>query len=188
MSIVANCSCGERYDLKDEFACQLVQCPKCGRQFQAGTANPLLLGDPAFDRDKFLLRQKHLSLSEKYFVWDEQGNTLLYILRPAHLLRQLIAAFGGALAAILVLSVGLMAGIAIGENGNSTLEVITILVTLVGAGLAAMLAGCISAISGSAAYSWYGSPTRCSPGSSRLSLTTGPILAARSAARRRRSP
>ena len=48
--------------------------------------------DPVFMRRRFLLRQKHLSLSEKYYVWDEGGQVLLFIERPAHLLRTLLAA------------------------------------------------------------------------------------------------
>ncbi|HEX7899190.1 MAG TPA: hypothetical protein VF950_15600 [Planctomycetota bacterium] len=48
--------------------------------------------DPVFMRSKFLLRQKHLSLSEKYYVWDEGGQALLFIERPAMILRSLLAA------------------------------------------------------------------------------------------------
>ena len=56
--------------------------------------------DPAFDRDKFLLRQKFLAISEKYDVWDEEGNSILYIERPAHFLRNLGAVFAGLLAGV----------------------------------------------------------------------------------------
>src|SRR5262249_39809334 len=41
-----------------------------------------------FDRNVFLLRQK-IGISEKYDVTDEGGNKLLYVVRPAHALRQL---------------------------------------------------------------------------------------------------
>ncbi len=38
-------------------------------------------GYPAFDQDKFLLRQKYFTISPKYYVWDEEGNTLLFVRR-----------------------------------------------------------------------------------------------------------
>jgi uncharacterized protein YxjI len=53
-------------------------------------------GDPAFDRDTFLLRQQLLKISEKYDVCDEQGNKIVFVERPAHLLRNLGAVLVGA--------------------------------------------------------------------------------------------
>lgn len=58
--------------------------------------------DPVFDRDKFLLRQKFLAISEKYDVWDEEGNSILYIERPAHFLRNLGAVLAGLVAGVAV--------------------------------------------------------------------------------------
>lgn len=58
--------------------------------------------DPAFARDKFLLKQKHFSFSEKYYVWDEQGEVILFIERPSHLLQNLGAAGAGIIAALFV--------------------------------------------------------------------------------------
>lgn len=54
--------------------------------------------DGAFDRDKFLLRQRALTVNQKYQVWDEQGQPILFIERPAHFLQNLGAALGGLLA------------------------------------------------------------------------------------------
>lgn len=65
-------------------------------------AQPAAALDPAFRRDKFLLRQKHLSISEKYTVWDEAGRAILFIERPAHLLRNLGALVAGIAAGVLV--------------------------------------------------------------------------------------
>jgi uncharacterized protein YxjI len=67
------------------------------RGARAGAA-PL---DPAFDRTRFLLRQKALTVHEKYDVWDENGQPILYVERPAHFWRN-----GGALLA------GVAAGLA----------------------------------------------------------------------------
>lgn len=53
------------------------------------------LADPIFGRDKFLLNQKHLSISEKYYVWDDQGNQILFVERPSHIFRNLLALIAG---------------------------------------------------------------------------------------------
>lgn len=90
MSVRVECRCGEVYELRDEYAGQLVACPRCGTESLAG--GPVApQADPAFDRDKFLLRQKHLAISEKYYVWDESGEVILYLERPRHLARNLAA-------------------------------------------------------------------------------------------------
>lgn len=91
MPVLVTCECGTSYDLKDEFAGKLVKCPNCGRPARApsvATASPGQ-ADPVFDRDIFLLRQQLLKISEKYDVGDEQGNKIVFVERPAHLLRNL---------------------------------------------------------------------------------------------------
>lgn len=54
---------------------------------------------PVFRRDRFLLRQKHLAISEKYYVNDEEGNPIMFVQRPARLARNLLAIFGALFAA-----------------------------------------------------------------------------------------
>ena len=66
-----------------------------------------------FSRDIFLLRQKQIAISEKYAVLSEDGTPLLFVERPAHLLRNLLALFAGVAAGIavfafFVLTFGLM--------------------------------------------------------------------------------
>src|SRR5688500_973811 len=97
MAVTAACGCGQTYELRDEFAGKLMQCPSCGGQVRAGAGPglPPILGDPAFARDRFLLRQKHFAISEKYFVWDDQGQTIMFVVRPAHLLRNFFAVVAG---------------------------------------------------------------------------------------------
>ncbi len=106
MNIQATCACGATYQLKDEYAGRLVVCPRCGQSCRAGVPPGIPAGatggDPAFARDQFLLRQKHLSVSEKYYVGDEQGRSILFVERPAHLLRNLAAIVGGILAALVL--------------------------------------------------------------------------------------
>jgi uncharacterized protein YxjI len=103
MSVRLTCQCGTSYELKDEFAGRLVKCSQCGRETRVpGAAVPAQAqADPVFDRDIFLLRQKMLRISEKYDVADEQGNNIVYVERPAHLLRNL----GAVIAAMTVLMV-----------------------------------------------------------------------------------
>ena len=48
---------------------------------------------PALDRDRFLLRQKLITLSEKYVVCDDEQRPILYVERPAHFWRNLGAIF-----------------------------------------------------------------------------------------------
>lgn len=101
--IEVHCDCGATYALKDELQGKKVKCPDCGAVSVAGAG----AGAPDFDegldrafrRDKFLLRQKHLALGEKYFVWDEAGGTLLFVERPAHVLQNLGALLAGFVAA-----------------------------------------------------------------------------------------
>lgn len=52
--------------------------------------------DAAFDRDRFLLRQK-IAMRHVYQVWDEYDQPLLYIERPLHVMRNLFGFMGAAL-------------------------------------------------------------------------------------------
>jgi uncharacterized protein YxjI len=103
MAIPVACRCGRSFSLKDELAGREVRCPQCGETFRVGApaARPRPQADATFDRDRFLLRQKHLAISEKYVVWDDEGHPILYIERPAHLLRNLLGCLAAFAAAIL---------------------------------------------------------------------------------------
>jgi len=46
---------------------------------------------------KFLVAQKHMSISQKYTVWDEHENAVLYVERPSHVARTLLALSAAAL-------------------------------------------------------------------------------------------
>src|SRR5260221_14757071 len=103
VAVRVTCRCGTSYELKDEFAGRLVKCPQCGRENRVPGVVPAAAvkpqADPVFDRDVFLLRQQLLRISEKYDVADEQGTKIVFVERPAHLLRNLgalLAAFAAA--------------------------------------------------------------------------------------------
>jgi len=108
MAIPVTCRCGRSYNLKDEFAGTVVQCPHCTGRIEVPAPVRVAAApqaDPAFDRDVFLLRQKHLAINEKYVVWDEEGRPILFIERPAHLLRGLGALLGAIFAFMVVAGV-----------------------------------------------------------------------------------
>lgn len=112
MALSVQCQCGNSYDLKDEYAGRLVRCPKCQAVSRAErrTYNAQSQADPVFDRDIFLLRQKHLAINEKYTVSDESGSPIVFVERPAHLLRNLLALIVGTGAAIVVFGLLMGAG------------------------------------------------------------------------------
>jgi hypothetical protein len=94
--VVVACPCGEVYELRPEFAGRLLECPVCERHLRAGAGPGFvrpagLAVDPAFDRDVFLLRERVLTITSKYEVWDEQGRPILYVERPTFPVRTLLA-------------------------------------------------------------------------------------------------
>jgi uncharacterized protein YxjI len=103
MAITVRSACGREFPLKDELAGKLVKCPECGEELRvpggaaAPAAGPADL-DPVFMRRKFLLRQKLMAISEKYAVWDEGGQEILFVERPAMVFRSLLAALAAILA------------------------------------------------------------------------------------------
>jgi uncharacterized protein YxjI len=112
MPINVACQCGKTYLLKDEFEGRLVRCPACQQPIRVQTTAPAAQADPIFDRDQFLLRQKHLSISQKYYVWDEHGEELLFVERPTHVLRSLGAICGTVFAVAVVAAI--MTGVLVG--------------------------------------------------------------------------
>jgi uncharacterized protein YxjI len=71
--------------------------------------------DDAFARDRFLLRQRHFAINAKYEVWNEQGQPILFVERPAHLARNLGAllaalAAAGVLGALFFVAIRLLFG------------------------------------------------------------------------------
>ncbi|HLG18865.1 MAG TPA: hypothetical protein VI895_03480 [Bdellovibrionota bacterium] len=100
MPIHVRCACGAEYPFRDDMRGKLFKCQKCGAPIRVeSTGAPVAPSatapsqDPIFQKDKYLLRQKHFAISDKYGVFDEQGQELLFIQRPAHLLRNLFAVF-----------------------------------------------------------------------------------------------
>ncbi|MDD5491852.1 MAG: hypothetical protein PHV60_04105 [bacterium] len=102
MPVQVTCKCGKVYNFKDEFIGKIIECPNCLENIKVNPPAGYIVDDPIFSRDKFLLRQKHLAINEKYYVCDEKDKPLLFVERPAYMFKQLLALFGGIIAAILV--------------------------------------------------------------------------------------
>jgi uncharacterized protein YxjI len=128
MALSVRCQCGNTYDLKDEYAGRLVRCPKCQAVSRAERSayTPNSQADPVFDRDIFLLRQKHLAINEKYTVSDEAGTPIVFVERPAHLLRNLLALIVGAAAGLFVVGLASAAAQAIFGTGPGAAIVILV--------------------------------------------------------------
>lgn len=111
MPVTVTCGCSKSFSLKDEFSGSLVKCPACGGSVRVratvstlGAApTPALTpdsdADPIFGRDVFLLRQQMLRIDERYAVNDESGKPILFVERPRHFFRNLLAALGAFVAA-----------------------------------------------------------------------------------------
>ena len=130
MAVVVSCRCRNTYTLKDEYAGKLVECPQCGAVNKASesTLTPKSQADEVFNRDIFLLRQKHLSINQKYQVSDEQGNPILFVERPTHFWRTLIALCGGWVAMMTVYGIGMV--LAAGSANQGGLGALALLVIL----------------------------------------------------------
>lgn len=104
----------------------------------AGSGGYALASDP-FARDRFLLRQQHLALNEKYDVLDDQGNQVLFIERPSNLGSSLIAA----LAAGLVFMACCGGLVFVGSSLGETMTGIFAVSGFLGGGLAALVTGAV---------------------------------------------
>jgi uncharacterized protein YxjI len=140
MTVRVTCPCGATHDLKDEFAGKLVKCPRCGRESRVPPAPGGIRAqaDPVFERDIFLLRQQMLRISEKYDVGDEQGRKIVFVERPAHLLRNVAALLAAAVTFVLVIG----GFIALAEASQaSALQGVLVAVGGVGALVGAVVVG-----------------------------------------------
>lgn len=115
MPVTITCACSKSFSLKDEFVGRMVKCPGCGGSVRVrATASTLTAAppaerspaltpesdaDPIFGRDVFLLRQQALRINERYTVSDDGGKAILFVERPAHFFRNLLAGLGSIIAA-----------------------------------------------------------------------------------------
>lgn len=138
MSIAISCPCGQSYQLKQELAGKLVKCPSCGAEIKAHALERRPQADPAFDRDRFLVHQQHLAINQKYYVWSEQGQVLLFVERPAFFLRTAAAALIGIFGAVVLTLVAVVSGIELAKH--SVVLAWAVMMTIIALGLCGLLA------------------------------------------------
>lgn len=128
MAITVACPCGRRFDLKTELAGRQVGCPACGSVLDV----PAIRGqaDAEFARDRFLLRQKRLSINEKYSVHDEHDVPILFVERPTYLFRSLLATFGVLVVMIVGTLLTLLVPTLLDERGLAASPLAIMLLTL----------------------------------------------------------
>jgi hypothetical protein len=132
MPITLTCSgCGRSFNLRDEMAGRKVRCPEC----QSVQVVPDLGAEevtsswdtdddhssglhPAFERERFLFRQKLMAISEKYVVWDDEERPILFIERPAHFWRHVLALVG----TVAVFTVTFVLALVVGLGISSSVE------------------------------------------------------------------
>lgn len=130
MPVLAVCDgCRAEYRLKDEHAGRKVKCKECGSvilvpQSEAEEVPTRPQGEGPFDYDRFLINQKRISVSEKYYVFDERQNPILFVERPAHLLRGIGAMMAGTFVAAVCLVFTLALAGAVGNPQDSALSVV----------------------------------------------------------------
>jgi uncharacterized protein YxjI len=101
MPIAVTCSCQKKFNLKDDLAGQTLTCPRCGSPVQVPALPEVnTQADPAFDRDKFLINQR-IAIDARYQITDEQGQPVVYVVRPTYFIRHLVAGVAGFVAAFM---------------------------------------------------------------------------------------
>ena len=118
MPVSVTCPCGTSFEVEDEHTGETARCPECGADVALSQAPPqVVLGEDLeeiFDRDRFLLREKHSTIStEKHDVCDEDGETLVSVERPYHMARTVLAAAVGLAAGGVVAAACVWAALAV---------------------------------------------------------------------------
>lgn len=131
MPLTITCVCGKSYNLKDEFAGRSVKCPACGHVMKAPASLTPAGDGSVFDRNKFLLRQKKISLQEKYYIWNEEGKEIMFVERPRHYLRGCGALLAGIVTLLLIAGVAAGIGAAIKNTAGEVILVVGIVAAFV---------------------------------------------------------
>ena len=144
MAITLTCTgCGKSYQLKNEMAGRKVRCPGCQSvqvvpedstedydlESPPGEGGTEGRPNAAFNHDKFLLRQKLMTIGSKYVVWDERQQPILFIERPLYFWRNLLAAFAAAICFLVLAPLSVVVGLGIGQVLHQ--DVVGVVVTIV---------------------------------------------------------
>lgn len=105
MAIQVECPCGRTLRLKNEFAGERIRCPDCDGTIDVPAIAPQ--ADALFDRDRFLLRQRVMSISQVYDVRDDHDRSILYVKRPTALWWAILGILAGVVVFFLIFLGGL---------------------------------------------------------------------------------
>jgi DNA-directed RNA polymerase subunit RPC12/RpoP len=155
VAITLKCTgCQNSFRLRDEMAGRKVRCPECEAilvvpvaepeevRFEADSDESEFGLHPALDRDRFLLRQKLITLSEKYVVCDDQERPVLYVERPAHFWRNLGAILATIFTAVLTIPLAVVVGtMAMQPVGPRWIGVVLAVLLIIAAIVLSALAG-----------------------------------------------
>jgi hypothetical protein len=138
--------------MRDEMAGRKVRCPECetvlvvpaaeieDAETEADSDAAANRLHPSLDRDRFLLRQKLITLSEKYVVCDDEQRPILYVERPAHFWRNLAAILVTIVALVALLPLAIVIGMAVSEAIQPKWIGIVLAIVLLIAGIVASAA------------------------------------------------
>lgn len=112
MSIAVNChQCHAHFELKDELEGKKGRCPNCGNilvitaqkapsenNTSGSPSDPLQTAQSSpsqwvFSHNLYGVKQKKITINEKYFIRDENNNDLLFSMRRTYIMRGLLSVF-----------------------------------------------------------------------------------------------
>jgi hypothetical protein len=114
MAINVRCGCGRSLALKNEFAGERLRCPDCGGMIDVPAIASQV--DAVFDHDRFLLRQRVMTIAQVYDVRDDAGGSLLYVKRPSYLLWGILGILAGFVVFLVVFLGGALVAAALPEG------------------------------------------------------------------------
>ena len=121
------------YSIPQQRTSQKIWCPACDVEIDLeSTVLPARQLDteldPVFQRDKFLLHQKLLSINTRYAVCDEKGREIMHVMRPTFLFRTLLAVFAVILEVVLMVGAIIFVALSLSQTiGEAATGVIIVL-------------------------------------------------------------
>ena len=91
-------SCKAPFDLKDEFVGKKARCPNCSNVFEVATQSAELepiefITSGIFSKNTYGIKQKRISLKEKYYVRTTENVDILFAVRDLKFFQSLFAIF-----------------------------------------------------------------------------------------------
>jgi hypothetical protein len=82
-----------------------------------------------------------LAINQKYHVWDERGNSILFVERPTYLLRTIVVALAAVFGGVVLTLSAVFSGVAVAKHSTVGAVVLAMVVVVIGlCGLIALIA------------------------------------------------